>query len=150
MIRRVSLSWLAALILISAMVSAASAASAPGWRSLPIWGGDIRSLVIRPDDPDMLFAGTSSGQLYLTRDGGRSWMDAGAPLPFPGWVVGTLRFDPNRTESGKSRLWAALWGVWGGGHVAFSDDLGKTWVSRAGGLPGEPVYTIALVPGREG
>ena len=63
--------------------------------------------------------------------------------------MGALRFDPNRPD-GPARLWVGLWGVWGSGHVAFSDDLGKTWVSRAGGLPNEPVYTLALVPGREG
>ena len=121
-------------------------ATAGTWRTLPLWGGDVRSLAIHPDDPDRVFAGTSAGQLYESRDGGRSWSDAGSPLPFPGWLVSSLRFDPNR----KDRIWVSLQGVWGGGHVAFSDDLGKTWVSRAGGLPEEPVYTLALVPGREG
>ncbi|HWN42500.1 MAG TPA: YCF48-related protein, partial [Thermoanaerobaculia bacterium] len=133
-------------ILFAAALVFASAASASGWRPLPLWGGDVRSLAIHPDDPDMVFAGTSAGQLYLSRDAGRSWNDAGSHLPFPGWVVNTLRFDPNKT----GRLWAGLWGVWGGGHVAFSDDMGKTWVSRVAGLPEEPVYTMALVPGREG
>ena len=123
---------------------------APAWRPAPIFGGDVRSLVIHPRDPDVVFAGTSAGQVYLSRDGGESWKDAGAHLPFPGWVVGALRFDPNRDPEERPRLWVALWGIWGGGHVAFSDDLGKTWVARAAGLPEEPVYTLALVPGREG
>jgi photosystem II stability/assembly factor-like uncharacterized protein len=132
---------------VSAMpaMSAMSAAGS-GWRPLPIPGGDIRSLAIQPDDPDVVLAGTSAGQLYLSKDGGRSWTDAGVPLPFPGWLVSSLRFDPNRT----ARLWVSLQGVWGGGHVASSDDLGKTWASRAAGLPEEPVYTLALVPGHEG
>lgn len=133
-------------ILLAALIFLAAGASAATWRALPLWGGDVRSLAIHPDDPDMVFAGTSAGQLYLSRDAGRRWNDAGSHLPFPGWVVNTLRFDPNKTD----RLWVGLWGVWGGGHVAFSDDLGKTWVSRASGLPEEPVYTMALVPGREG
>jgi hypothetical protein len=64
-------------------------------------------------------------------------------------VVGALRFDPNRGAE-QPRLWVALWGIWGSGQVAYSDDLGKTWVARSGGLPDEPVYTLALVPGREG
>ena len=117
------------------------------WSSLPIWGGDVWSLAISPQDPDLVFAGTSAGQVYLSRDGGRTWVDAGPYLPFPGWVVSSLRFDPNQ----PSRLWASLRGIWGGGHVTSSDDLGRTWVSRAeAGLPNEPVYTLALVPGREG
>ncbi|HEX9943189.1 MAG TPA: YCF48-related protein [Thermoanaerobaculia bacterium] len=138
---------IATVALLGALLLAASAAAAPSdWRYLPLWGGDVRTVVIHPEDPDLVLAGTSSGQVYLSQNGGRTWANAGPHLPFPGWVVGHLRFDPNR----PSRLWAALRGVWGGGHVAFSDDLGKSWISRAQGLPNEPVYTLALVPGREG
>jgi photosystem II stability/assembly factor-like uncharacterized protein len=118
----------------------------PEWRTVPIWGGDIRSMAVAPEDPDLVLAGTTTGQLYLSRDGGASWRDAGAPLPFPGWVVSSLRWDPNR----QGRLWVALWGVWGGGQVAFSDNLGQSWVARSAGLPEEPVYSLALAPGRQG
>jgi photosystem II stability/assembly factor-like uncharacterized protein len=125
---------------------AATPAVESPWRVMPIWGGDIRSLVVAPDDPDVVLAGTTTGQLYLSRDGGSSWSNAGAPLPFPGWVVSSLRWDPNR----RGRLWVALWGIWGGGQVALSDNLGKSWAARAAGLPAEPVYSLALVPGSEG
>jgi photosystem II stability/assembly factor-like uncharacterized protein len=127
-------------------VTAGTAAAAVAWQTLPLWGADIRSLVIAPGEPDVVLAGTTTGQLYLSRDGGFSWQDAGAPLPFPGWVVSSLRWDPNR----KQRLWVALWGVWGGGQVAYSDNLGKTWVASSAGLPDEPVYSLALVPGEAG
>jgi photosystem II stability/assembly factor-like uncharacterized protein len=138
---------LTAAFLLFALPASASLPEAPDdWRPLPLWGGDVRSIVLHPDDPDLVLAGSSAGQLWLSRDGGRSWADAGAPLPFPGWVVSALRFDLNR----PARLWVALRGIWSGGHVAYSDDLGKSWVARAGGLPEEPVYTLALVPGREG
>ena len=136
----------AALLLCAAPASASLPAAADDWQPLPLWGGDIRAIALHPDDPDVVLAGSSAGQLWLSRDGGRVWADAGAALPFPGWVVGDLRFDPNRS----SRLWVSLWGIWGSGHVAYSDDLGKSWVARGGGLPDEPVYTLALVPGREG
>jgi hypothetical protein len=139
------LTALLGILLLAACVRPASAAAAD-WRYLPIWGGDVRTVAIHPEDPDLVFAGTSAGQLYVSKNGGRTWANAGLHLPFPGWVVGALRFDPNQ----PSRMWAALWGIWGGGHVAFSDDLGKTWVSRAGSLPNEQVYTLALVPGRPG
>jgi photosystem II stability/assembly factor-like uncharacterized protein len=113
---------------------------------LPIWGADIRSMAVAPDDPDLVLAGTTTGQLYISRNGGVSWADAGAPFFFAGWVVSALRWDPNH----PGRLWVALWGVWGGGQVAVSDDLGKTWAARSAGLPDEPVYSLALAPGREG
>lgn len=136
----------AALLLFAAPASADLPAAADDWQPLPLWGGDIRAIALHPEDPDVVLAGSSGGQLWLSRDGGRVWANAGAALPFPGWVVGDLRFDPNRS----TRLWVALWGIWGSGHVAYSDDLGKSWVARGGGLPDEPVYTLALVPGREG
>src|SRR5579864_1712745 len=121
-------------------------ATVPGWGTMSIWGGDVRSMAVAPDDPDLVLAGTSTGQLYISRNGGASWSDAGAPFSFAGWVVSSLRWDPNRA----GRLWVALWGVWGGGQVAFSDDLGKSWAARSAGLPEEPVYSLALAPGRDG
>jgi photosystem II stability/assembly factor-like uncharacterized protein len=136
-----------AIALLAALLPAAGAGASPAdWRYLPIWGGDVWTVTFHPEDPETAFAGTASGQVYVSRNGGRTWANAESHLPFPGWVVSHLRFDPNR----PTRLWAALRGVWGGGHVAFSDDLGRSWVSRAGGLPNEPVYTLALTPGREG
>jgi photosystem II stability/assembly factor-like uncharacterized protein len=129
----------------AAAAAPADLATADGWQAAPIWGADVRSLAIDPGDPDFVLAGTSGGQIYLSRDGGESWSDVAPRQPFLGWVVGSLRFDPNRPQ----RLWAGLWGLWGGGMVAFSDDLGVTWKPRAAGLPGQ-VYCLALVPGREG
>jgi photosystem II stability/assembly factor-like uncharacterized protein len=123
------------------------AGAEPAWSALPIWGGDVWSLAVHPDSPDLVLAGTSAGQVYISQNGGRTWANAGPPLPFPGWVVSSLRFDPNH----PGRIWAALRGVWGGGHVASSDDLGRTWISRAlAGLPNEPIYALALVPGHDG
>jgi photosystem II stability/assembly factor-like uncharacterized protein len=119
---------------------------------LPIWGADVRSLAVHPKDPDLALAGTASGQVYLSRNGGGRWENAGASLPFAGWVVSALLFDPHRPGSPghPGRLWAGLRGVWGGGHVAWSDDLGKSWVSRAAGLSAGPVYSLAVAPGRPG
>jgi photosystem II stability/assembly factor-like uncharacterized protein len=136
-----------AALLAALLVAWPARAAAPDWRYLPIWGGDVRTVAFQPASPDLVFAGTSGGQVYVSRNGGRTWANAGPHLPFPGWVVSNLKFDPNRPD----RIWVALRGVWGGGYVASSDDLGKTWNSRAGGLPGEePIYTLALTPGHEG
>ena len=146
-LRKLSLLDRIATALLGAFLLAAAAAASPAdWRYLPIWGGDVRTVVFHPDDPDLVLAGTSSGQVYVSRNGGRTWANAGPHLPFAGWVVSSLHFDPNR----PTRLWAGLRGVFGGGHVASSDDLGKTWNSRSQGLPNEQVYALALAPGKEG
>lgn len=149
-IRRIGpIGRITSLLLLGILLFAASSqAAVSDWRYLPIWGGDVRTVAVDPANPDMVFAGTAGGQVYVSDNGGRTWANAGPHLPFPGWVVSNLQFDPNR----PTRIWAALRGIWGGGHVASSDDYGKTWISRArGGLPAtEPVYTLALVPGHEG
>ncbi len=127
-----------------ALGGAGRAPAALDFRPAPLYGADVRSLVFDPADSERAFAGTSAGHLYRSDDGGESWRNAGVEAPFPGWVVAALRFDPNR----PGRLWAALWGIWGGGLVAFTDDLGATWTSRGAGLEaGDQVYALALVPG---
>jgi photosystem II stability/assembly factor-like uncharacterized protein len=153
-----SLLWVAPLLGASELVSipdpgSVAAAASTEWRPLPLEGADVRALAIAPGHPDLLFAGTSAGQVYRSNDGGSTWNPAGAALPFPGWVVSSLRFEAAPSDAKKGappRLWVALWGIWSGGHVAFSDDLGVTWVSRSGGLPDLQVYAVAPVPGEEG
>src|SRR5687767_3602737 len=95
-------------IALAAPARAALPEGAEGWQPLPLFGGDVRAIAIHPDDPDRIFAGTSSGHLWLSQNGGRSWAPAGADLPFPGWVVSGLRFDPNRAgPDHPTRLWVA-------------------------------------------
>lgn len=127
-----------------ASILGAAGANAESWRPAPLFGGDVRSLVFAPDPPARVFAGTSGGHVYRSDDGGETWGNAGVEVPFAGWVVGTLRFDPNRPE----RLWAALWGIWGGGAVALSDDAGRSWsFRRLESGKGEQIYDLAPVPG---
>ena len=123
--------------------SSAAASVLGEWRLAPIHGADVRSIAIHPEDPDLLLAGTSAGQLYRSHDGGATWAEAGPRAALAGWVVSDLVFDPDRPD----RLWAALWGVWGGGMVLVSDDLGEVWSPRAEGLPGHQVYTLAAAGG---
>ena len=118
-------------------------AAAVEWRQAALWGGDVRSLAIDPARPERVFAGTSSGQVLLSENGGATWMPAGLPVAFPGWVVSDLLLD------GEGRLWAALWGLWGaGGNVYMSTDGGATWAERGEGLPGNQVYRLAAGGGR--
>ena len=135
-------------LLLALAATALPAAGVPAARldlhPVPLYGADIRSLVFDPGNPDRAFAGTSAGHVYVSEDGGASFRNAGVELPFANWVVGTLIFDDNR----PGRLWAGLWGIWGGGRVAFSDDSGATWTVRPGSASGDAqVYALATVPG---
>lgn len=104
-------------ILVAASVSA-------GWTRAGLYGADVRALAVDPADADLLFLGTSQGEVYRSTDGGRTWRNPRESNPFPGYVVDNLAIDSS------GRLWAAAWGLWSGSVVAVSDDRGVTWTRR--------------------
>jgi photosystem II stability/assembly factor-like uncharacterized protein len=110
------------------------------WRRANLHGADVRALIIDPANPDHLFLGTSSGEVYVSTDGAHSWRAPRNGIPFPGHIVDNLVLD----RSG--RLWAACWGLWGGGVIAVSDDGGVTWARRDAGLEDFSVRAIAVDP----
>src|SRR5688500_519309 len=90
--------------------------AAAQWRRAALYGADVRALIVDPGDPDTLYLGTSGGEVYVSRDGAKSWTSPRNGIPFPGYVVDNLVLDA------KGRLWAAAWGLWGGGAIAMSSD----------------------------
>lgn len=57
-------------------VSAKVASGAPyssQWRITGPSGGDVRALVVDPNDPDRFYFGTLDGQIYVSTDAGRNW-----------------------------------------------------------------------------
>ena len=110
------------------------------WRRAALFGADVRALIIDPSRPDTLYVGTSGGEVYVSTDAGKSWQNPRNSVPFPGYVVDSLVVD----RSG--RLWAASWGLWGGGVIAVSEDSGKTWTRKDAGLEDFSVRAIAVDP----
>ena len=53
--------------------SADAALYADDWRATGPPGGDVRSLVVDPKDPDRFYLGTLDGQIYVSTDGAKSW-----------------------------------------------------------------------------
>lgn len=43
------------------------------WRPTGPPGGDVRDLVVDPNNPDRFYFGTLDGQIYTSADGGKSW-----------------------------------------------------------------------------
>ena len=43
------------------------------WRISGPSGGDVRALVVDPNDPQRFYFGTLDGQIYTSRDGGQQW-----------------------------------------------------------------------------
>jgi len=110
------------------------------WRRAALYGADVRALIIDPANPDTLYLGTSGGEVYVSRDGAKTWDSPRNGVPFPGYVVDSLIVDRH------GRLWAASWGLWGGGVIAVSEDRGKSWTRRDAGLEDFSVRAIAVDP----
>ncbi len=49
------------------------AAYSTSWRITGPTGGDVRALVVDPNDPDRFYFGTLDGQLYTSTDAGHNW-----------------------------------------------------------------------------
>src|ERR1043165_5400627 len=43
------------------------------WRTTGPQGGDVRALVVDPNNPDRFYFGTLDGQIYTSSDGARTW-----------------------------------------------------------------------------
>src|SRR3954452_25248063 len=111
-----------------------------GWRRANLYGADVRALIIDPAHPDTLYLGTSGGEVYVSDDAAKTWRNPRGSVPFPGYVVDNLVIDR------EGRLWAACWGLWGGGVVAVSTDSGVTWSVRNEELHDVSVRAIAIDP----
>ncbi|HEU4521663.1 MAG TPA: hypothetical protein VFT12_06655 [Thermoanaerobaculia bacterium] len=108
------------------------------WRRAGLHGADVRALIADPANPDLLYLGTSGGEVYVSDDAAKTWENPRGSVPFPGYVVDNLLLDR------EGRLWAASWGLWGGGVIAVSADQGRTWQRRDKGLEDFSVRAIAI------
>jgi photosystem II stability/assembly factor-like uncharacterized protein len=108
------------------------------WRRAALFGADVRALIVDPSNPDTYYLGTSGGEVYVSTDGARTWRNPFNGTPFPGYIVDNLVLDRD------GRLWAASWGLWGGGVIAVSNNGGRTWTRRDAGLEDFSVRAIAL------
>ena len=60
-------------------------------------GGRTRGLVIRPDNPNTMYAGSVGGGVWKTTDGGQSWNPLMDLLPSIG--ISALAMDPNNPDT---------------------------------------------------
>jgi photosystem II stability/assembly factor-like uncharacterized protein len=128
------------LLICSVFVLLCAFPAAADWRRAGLFGADVRALIVDPAAPDTLYVGTSGGEIYSSQDAGGSWVNPRGAVPFPGYIVDNLTIDS------RGRLWAACWGLWGGGVVAVSGDGGKSWTRRDAGLEEFSVRSIAIDP----
>jgi photosystem II stability/assembly factor-like uncharacterized protein len=97
--------------------------------------GTATALAESPRNPDVLWAGTDDGYLWVTRDGGANWTNVTEKvgLPGPRWVASIeasrfadgrayVAYDGHRSDDDSPLVYA-------------TEDFGKTWKSLRGNLP---------------
>jgi photosystem II stability/assembly factor-like uncharacterized protein len=107
--------------------------------------GSGTALAESPKNPDVLWAGTDDGNLWVTRDGGQQWKNVtplasegnptpkGNALPAPRWVASIeasrfaegrayVVFDGHRSDDDEP-------------YVFVTEDFGQTWKSLRSNLP---------------
>ncbi|GAA4025408.1 exo-alpha-sialidase [Allokutzneria multivorans] len=115
----------------------------------PGFGGQaIHSVLPHPEDPDRVTVAMSTGGVYLTTDGGRSWSASNSgisayflPDPDPefGQCVHKIAQHPSQPE----RFFAQ------NHHGVYrSDDGARTWQSIAEGLPSDFGFPMVVHPHR--
>ncbi|HEX8924505.1 MAG TPA: hypothetical protein VF786_01865, partial [Terriglobales bacterium] len=94
------------------------------WRSLGPDGGDARSLSIDPRNPDHILLGTTTGEIYASNDGGRSWTPWVHLGEVDDFAFDHIVFDSSAPET----IYAAAWSVQReGGDVFRTRDGGRSW-----------------------
>jgi len=131
----IGLALLSSFVVVTAMAS--------DWRLIGPDGGNVRCLSYDPGDPNRILLGTSSGQLFVSRDGGNSWepfahLGSGDDL-----VIDHIVFDPTNTQT----IYAAGWGLYHDdeGDVFRTDDGGATWRALPG-THGKSIRALAMAP----
>jgi photosystem II stability/assembly factor-like uncharacterized protein len=97
--------------------------------------GTATALAESPRNPDVLWAGTDDGNLWVTKNGGKDWVNVAdkVGLKDPTWVAtieasrfaegrAYVAFDAHRQDDDKPYLY-------------MTEDFGQTWKSITGNLP---------------
>ncbi|HEY6332919.1 MAG TPA: hypothetical protein VI756_26580, partial [Blastocatellia bacterium] len=113
------------------------------WEITGPWGGDVRSLVASPDNPDLLYLGTSDGQLFKSTDGAATWKRLKPGLDRTGLSIDSIVINRTNTREMYAGAWAVVTSERGG--VFKSEDGGENWklLEQTKGLS---VRSLAMAP----
>ena len=101
--------------------------------------GTISSLAVSPTDTNIIFVGTSDGNVRYSRDYGVNWLAPTSTLPSRS--VGDFAIDPD-----NALRTVAVFGGSGGPHVYLTKDGGVTWTDITGSIPDVSSQAVAFGP----
>jgi photosystem II stability/assembly factor-like uncharacterized protein len=102
--------------------------------------GTISAIAIAPGDTNVLYAGTSDGNVRFTRDYGVTWLSPTTTLP--NRTVTDFAVDP----ADANRV-VVTFGSSGTPHAFLSRDGGQTWTDITGALPDVTTQAAVWGPG---
>ncbi|HEY3927021.1 MAG TPA: transcriptional regulator [Candidatus Koribacter sp.] len=132
------------LVALFVLVVAVSFSLASTWKELGPDGGDARSLAYDPHNPDRILLGTSSGQLYLSENGGQSWTRFAQIGAGDDYVLDNEAFDP----ADPNTIYVAVWSVEhqrDAGDLYVTHDYGKTW-KTVDSMRGKSIRALTIAP----
>jgi len=130
------------LLLAVSLFSTALLASGP-WQVLGPDGGDARSLAYDARNPDHILLGTSTGQMFSSNDGGRTWSRM-ARLGGDEYVLDHISIDPQDSN----RIYVSAWSSSGQqiGEIFRTRDGGHTWDTLPA-MHGKSIRAMAMYKG---
>lgn len=112
-------------------ISTIGTAGSSGTRTLNV-------LEIAPSDPDYIYT-SRPGAVFVTKDGGLSWINISAGLPVNDLVAMSVCI----AESDPENIWVSFNGYMPGEKVYHSTDAGANWANISGILPNVSANTLA-------
>ena len=138
MVSRFASKCLVALVLSLFLVSSAWAGQ---WAVLGPDGGDVRSLSYNPKNPDQIYLGTSTGSIFMSKDGGHAWSRFAHVGAGDDYVLDHIAVDANHPDT----IYVAAWSVENqqAGDLFRSKNGGKSWEALPG-MHGKSVRAMAI------
>ena len=129
------------LIVMVLVILSTSVSWAGQWTVLGPDGGDVRSLAYDPHNPDHIFLGTSTGVLFTSNDGGRSWSRFVHLGAGDDYVLDHIAINPQNTNI----IYVSAWSVVNqqAGDLFRTKDGGKNWEALSG-MHGKSIRAMAL------
>lgn len=120
----------------------------------PEYGGTLMAIAESPREPGVIWTGSNDGQVQVTRDGGRTWINTTsniAGLP-PGGTIYSIK--PSRHAAGVAYITVDLHQENDFSPYVFkTSDYGRSWKSLGATLPRTPLsyaHAIEEDPVRQG